>query len=57
MGVAHWPREEKLISALLAVYVMGKVFADNGDVGVSIIAPAYGTQLGFSASTVNSLPY
>ncbi|KAM3184244.1 hypothetical protein ACTXT7_008718 [Hymenolepis weldensis] len=40
---------ERIASALLIIYVIGKVFADNGDVGISIIAPPYGSQLGFSA--------
>ncbi|VDN97709.1 unnamed protein product [Rodentolepis nana] len=44
---------ERLATALLIIYVIGKVFADNGDVGISIIAPPYGSQLGFSAHTTN----
>uniref|UniRef100_A0A0R3SWZ8 MFS domain-containing protein n=1 Tax=Hymenolepis diminuta TaxID=6216 RepID=A0A0R3SWZ8_HYMDI len=44
---------ERIASALLIIYVIGKVFADNGDVGISIIAPPYGSQLGFSAHMVS----
>ncbi|CDS37627.1 monocarboxylate transporter [Echinococcus multilocularis] len=43
----------RLATALLIIYVIGKVFADNGDVGISFIAPPYGSQIGFSAHTTN----
>eukprot|EP00108_Taenia_solium_P007918 TsM_001083800 transcript=TsM_001083800 gene=TsM_001083800 len=43
----------RLATALLIVYVIGKVFSDNGDVGISFIAPPYGSQIGFSAHTTN----
>ena len=46
--------QERLATGLLIVYVVGKVFADNGDVGISFIAPPYGSQIGFSAQTVRS---
>lgn len=44
--------EEMLATTLLIIYVVGKVFADNGDVGISFIAPPYGTQMGFSPHAV-----
>lgn len=43
----------RLATALLIIYVIGKVFSDNGDVGISFIAPPYGSQIGFSAHTVS----
>uniref|UniRef100_A0A5K3EUH7 MFS domain-containing protein n=1 Tax=Mesocestoides corti TaxID=53468 RepID=A0A5K3EUH7_MESCO len=45
--------QERLATALLVIFVIGKVFADNGDVGISFIAPPYGSQIGFSAHTTN----
>ncbi|KAM7542142.1 hypothetical protein Aperf_G00000013118 [Anoplocephala perfoliata] len=44
---------ERIATALLVIYVIGKVFADNADVGLSIIAPPYGSQMGFSAHMTN----
>ncbi|KAL5107578.1 Monocarboxylate transporter 1 [Taenia crassiceps] len=43
----------RMATALLIIYVVGKVFSDNGDVGISFIAPPYGSQIGFSAQTTN----
>ncbi|KAL7059785.1 hypothetical protein AAHC03_014038 [Spirometra sp. Aus1] len=42
-----------LANLLLAVYIVGKVFADNGDIGISFIAPPYATQMGFTSKTTS----
>ncbi|KAF5401395.1 Monocarboxylate transporter 2 [Paragonimus heterotremus] len=46
-------RETKLAHALLAVYIVAKIFGDIGDVSVSFIAPTHGTKLGLSPVTVS----
>ncbi|KAA3677007.1 uncharacterized protein DEA37_0013718 [Paragonimus westermani] len=46
-------RETKLTHALLAVYIVAKIFGDIGDVSVSFIAPTHGTKLGLSPVTVS----
>ncbi|CAI2738230.1 unnamed protein product, partial [Dicrocoelium dendriticum] len=45
--------EKRLIRALLAVYIVGKIFGDIGDVSVSFVAPSHGIQLGLSPVTVS----
>ncbi|KAF7233289.1 hypothetical protein EG68_11137 [Paragonimus skrjabini miyazakii] len=46
-------REAKLAHALLAVYIVAKIFGDIGDVSVSFIAPTHGTKLGLSPVIVS----
>ncbi|THD22354.1 Monocarboxylate transporter 2 [Fasciola hepatica] len=42
-----------LSHALLAVYILAKIFGDIGDVSVSFIAPTHGTKLGLNGVTVS----
>uniref|UniRef100_A0A0X3QAP4 Monocarboxylate transporter 12 n=1 Tax=Schistocephalus solidus TaxID=70667 RepID=A0A0X3QAP4_SCHSO len=53
VSVTSLYHRSRLPNFLLAVYIVGKVFADNGDIGISFIAPPYATQMGFTSKTTS----